>query len=66
MPRGGGLQVFNTNDDDDDDFQYVRNITKSSSDPVGGMNLDMRLSNIIFFLLKFNKCSDRTFGNLKT
>ena len=43
MPRGGGLQVFNTNDDDeDDDFQYFRNITKSSSDPVGGMNLDMR------------------------
>ena len=44
MPRGGGLQVFNTNDDEeeDDDFQYFRNITKSSSDPVGGMNLDMR------------------------
>ena len=57
MPRGGGLQVFNTNNDDedddddndndddedeDDDLQYFRNITKSSSDPVGGMNLDMR------------------------
>ena len=56
MPRGGGLQVFNTNDDDD--FEYFRNITKSSSDPVGGMNLDMRLSNIIFWLLKFNKCSE--------
>ena len=35
----------NDNDDDedeDDDLQYFRNITKSSSDPVGGMNLDMR------------------------
>ena len=53
MPRGGGLQVFNTkydddeddddnDNDDDDDLQYFRNITKSSSDPVGGMNLDMR------------------------
>ena len=49
MPRGGGLQVFNINNDDEDgdgddndDFQYFRNITKSSSDPVGGMNLDMR------------------------
>ena len=49
MPRGGGLQVYNINNgdeddhgDDNDNFQYFRNITKSSSDPVGGMNLDMR------------------------